>query len=160
MLNVASNWIILKSWHNNMYGTKWSNLIYILVFWLQITVRTVTCIVYEPVSRNIKQIYEHSNICKIKRQNHFKGFFESQNGIFIVVLVSPIFWLSSFFLIISKPVEEEKYFEITCFDIRKSYGVGVKVLSISTANGFCKVIWKKKWSMHTSRKIFVSCQGS
>ena len=122
LLNVASNWIILKSWHNNMYGTKWSNLIYILVFWLQITVRTVACIVYEPVSRNIKQIYEHSNICKIKRQNHFKGFFESQNGIFIVVLVSPFFDVLYFF-ITSKPVEEKKYFQITCFDIRKVMGL-------------------------------------
>ena len=80
LLNVANNWIILKSWHNNMYGTKWSNLIYFLVFWLQITVRTVVlCIVYEPVSRNIKQIYEHSNIYKIKRQNPFlKGFCDTK----------------------------------------------------------------------------------
>ena len=103
-----------------MYGTKWSNLIYILVFWLQITVRTVACIVYEPVSRNIKQIYEHGNIYKIKWQNHFKGFLRDRK---YGIQWCPLFSEFSILFKTFKPVEEKKYFQVRCFDKTKSYGV-------------------------------------
>ena len=140
MLNVANNWIILKSWHNNMYGTKWSNLIYILVFWLQITVRTVACIVYEPVSRNIKQIYEHGNIYKIKRQNHFKGFLRDRKYNF------QSFPLSLNLRFFSKCLSLLKRRSIFEYDVSikpKVMGLKQRFLSISTSNGFHKVVGKK-----------------
>ena len=121
-----------------MYGTKWSNLIYILVFWLQITVRTVACIVYEPVSRNIKQIYEHGNIYKIKWQNHFKGFLRDRKYGF---QWCPLFSEFSILFKTFKPVEEKKY------DVSikpKVMGFEAEMLSISTSNGFCKVVRNKK----------------
>ena len=94
LLNVANNWIISKSCDNNMYLLKWSILMYILLFWLQITVRTVTCFVYEPVSRNIKQIYEHSDIYNIKRHIYFWGFWDTKDsfkGISILTIAWSLF---------------------------------------------------------------------